>query len=63
LEVELTKASEYGGLVLKKLPELKGIVINMKEHLDPKVISENAVDLNLKLMKWRMLPSLNLEVL
>ena len=37
------------------------MVIGLKEQLDPKVISENAVDLNLKLMKWRMLPSLNLE--
>jgi ubiquitin-like modifier-activating enzyme ATG7 len=31
--------------------------------MDPKVISENAVDLNLKLMKWRMIPGLDLETL
>jgi ubiquitin-like modifier-activating enzyme ATG7 len=31
--------------------------------MDPKVIAENAVDLNLKLMKWRMLPSLDLETI
>ena len=35
----------------------------MKDQLDPKVIAENAVDLNLKLMKWRMIPSLDLDIL
>ena len=35
----------------------------MKSQLDPKVVAENAVDLNLKLMKWRMLPSLDLELI
>lgn len=31
--------------------------------MDPKVIAENSVDLNLKLMKWRMIPDINLEIL
>eukprot|EP01126_Amoeba_proteus_P056250 TRINITY_DN7051_c0_g1_i6.p1 TRINITY_DN7051_c0_g1~~TRINITY_DN7051_c0_g1_i6.p1 ORF type:complete len:381 (-),score=83.72 TRINITY_DN7051_c0_g1_i6:49-1095(-) len=30
--------------------------------MDPKQLMENAVDLNLKLMRWRVLPSLNLEL-
>ena len=30
--------------------------------MDPKVIAEEAVDLNLKLMKWRMVPGLDLDV-
>lgn len=30
--------------------------------MDPKVIAEEAVDLNLKLMKWRMVPGLNLDI-
>ncbi|VEN63301.1 unnamed protein product [Callosobruchus maculatus] len=34
---------------------------NMKNTLDPSVIAENAVDLNLKLMKWNLLPSVDLE--
>lgn len=42
---------------------LKETVIELKDQLDPKVISENAVDLNLKLMKWRMMPSLDLDIL
>nr|CAI5821254.1 unnamed protein product [Callosobruchus analis] len=34
---------------------------NMKNTLDPSVIAENAVDLNLKLMKWNLLPSVDLQ--
>ena len=37
--------------------------LDLKEQLDTKLIVENAADLNLKLMKWRMAPSLELEVL
>ncbi|XP_018574253.1 ubiquitin-like modifier-activating enzyme ATG7 isoform X1 [Anoplophora glabripennis] len=34
---------------------------NLKNTLDPYVIAENSIDLNLKLMKWRILPDINLE--
>ncbi|KAJ8918579.1 hypothetical protein NQ315_013084 [Exocentrus adspersus] len=34
---------------------------NMKNTLDPYMLAENSVDLNLKLMKWRVLPNINLE--
>ena len=43
-------------------PEIKRNVVCLKDQLDPKVIAENAVDLNLKLMKWRMAPGLNLDI-
>ncbi|KAJ8984825.1 hypothetical protein NQ317_013024 [Molorchus minor] len=36
---------------------------NMKNTLDPHVIAESSVDLNLKLMKWRVLPQINLEII
>nr|XP_023019696.1 ubiquitin-like modifier-activating enzyme ATG7 [Leptinotarsa decemlineata] len=36
---------------------------NMKDSLDPTVISENSVNLNLKLMKWSNLPEIDLEKL
>jgi ubiquitin-like modifier-activating enzyme ATG7 len=41
---------------------IKGHTITLKDQMDPKVIAEEAVDLNLKLMKWRMVPGLNLEI-
>ncbi|KAF5298118.1 hypothetical protein FQA39_LY02542 [Lamprigera yunnana] len=34
---------------------------NMKNSMDPKCLAETAVDLNLKLMKWQLLPDINLE--
>ncbi len=36
-------------------------VANLGPMMDPKKLADSAVDLNLKLMRWRILPSLNLE--
>ncbi|CAG9830848.1 unnamed protein product [Diabrotica balteata] len=36
---------------------------NMKKSLDPSVIAETSVDLNLKLMKWNLLPTVDLDKL
>ncbi|KAL1498129.1 hypothetical protein ABEB36_008981 [Hypothenemus hampei] len=36
---------------------------NMKNSLDPQGLAENAVNLNLKLMKWRVVPNIDLEIL
>ena len=34
--------------------------VNLKASLDPEKLAESAVDLNLKLMKWRLVPELDL---
>ena len=34
---------------------------NMKASMDPKSLAESSVDLNLKLMKWRLVPDLDLN--
>ncbi|CAG2239621.1 ATG7 [Mytilus edulis] len=36
-------------------------VVNLSSSMDPVRLSESAVDLNLKLMRWRLLPELDLE--
>lgn len=36
-------------------------MVNLSNSMDPERLAESAVDLNLKLMKWRLLPELNLE--
>lgn len=36
-------------------------VANLGEHLDPQRLADQAVDLNLKLIKWRIAPTLNLD--
>uniref|UniRef100_A0A0K2TF56 Ubiquitin-like modifier-activating enzyme ATG7 n=1 Tax=Lepeophtheirus salmonis TaxID=72036 RepID=A0A0K2TF56_LEPSM len=38
-------------------------VAAMKNAMDPKVLAESSVDLNLKLMKWRVAPDLDLDTL
>ena len=35
--------------------------VNMSKTMDPSQQAESAVDLNLKLMRWRLLPALDLE--
>jgi len=42
---------------------LKAKQANLAEYMDPKKIADNSVDLNLKLMKWRIAPDLNLDII
>jgi ubiquitin-like modifier-activating enzyme ATG7 len=42
----------------KLLPRM----IDLADSMDPKRLASTAVDLNLKLMRWRLLPSVNLEL-
>uniref|UniRef100_A0A8B9KW92 Ubiquitin-like modifier-activating enzyme ATG7 n=1 Tax=Astyanax mexicanus TaxID=7994 RepID=A0A8B9KW92_ASTMX len=36
-------------------------IVNLSECMDPKRLAESSVDLNLKLMRWRLVPSLDLD--
>ncbi len=36
---------------------------NMRSSMDPKSLAESSVDLNLKLMKWRLVPELDLDLI
>ncbi|KAJ5172256.1 Ubiquitin-like modifier-activating enzyme atg7 [Penicillium capsulatum] len=41
--------------------KLAGRIVNLTEYMDPTRLADQSVDLNLKLMKWRISPTLNLE--
>ncbi|KAJ5750926.1 Ubiquitin-like modifier-activating enzyme atg7 [Penicillium manginii] len=41
--------------------KLSGRTVNLAEYMDPTRLADQSVDLNLKLMKWRISPTLNLE--
>ncbi|KEF51571.1 autophagy-like protein 7 [Exophiala aquamarina CBS 119918] len=41
--------------------KLTGRLADLTEYMDPKKLADSSVDLNLKLMKWRISPNLNLD--
>ncbi|ETN39499.1 E1-like protein-activating enzyme Gsa7p/Apg7p [Cyphellophora europaea CBS 101466] len=43
--------------------KLAGRMVDLTEYMDPKKLADSSVDLNLKLMKWRISPTLNLDVI
>jgi ubiquitin-like modifier-activating enzyme ATG7 len=43
--------------------KLKARVANLAEYMDPTRLADQAVDLNLKLMKWRLAPNLDLDTI
>lgn len=42
---------------------LRSRVLNLAEYMDPARLADQAVDLNLKLMKWRISPNLDLDTI
>jgi ubiquitin-like modifier-activating enzyme ATG7 len=39
----------------------KEVELDLKSFMDDRSLAKEAVDLNIKLMKWRLLPTLNIE--
>jgi ubiquitin-like modifier-activating enzyme ATG7 len=58
--MELEFASSNLSQVIKT-PKTK--IVELKTQMDPSNLAEQAVSLNLKLMKWRQAPELDLEIL
>ena len=43
--------------------KMAGRLVNLTEYMDPHRLADTSVDLNLKLMKWRIAPTLNLDAI
>lgn len=60
-KMEITKTPKITGWERNSKGELKARIANLAEYMDPTRLADQAVDLNLKLMKWRLAPNLNLD--
>jgi ubiquitin-like modifier-activating enzyme ATG7 len=54
---------KVGESIKSMLPEQEMNVVDLKGMLNPESIAENAVDLNVNLMKWRMCPFLDTDII
>jgi len=62
IEVDISEAKLPDEPIILTTASLKETkVVDLKTQLDEKSLSTMAVDLNIKLMKWRLLPELNIE--
>ncbi|KAK3360129.1 hypothetical protein B0T25DRAFT_515500 [Lasiosphaeria hispida] len=61
--MELTEMPKVTGWERNLSGDLRARVANLAEYMDPTRLADQAVDLNLKLMKWRLSPNLDLDAL
>ena len=58
---EIPKMPKVTGWERNSLGKLSPKVTDLAQYMDPQRLADQSVDLNLKLMKWRIAPELNLE--
>ncbi|XP_060072759.1 ubiquitin-like modifier-activating enzyme ATG7 [Ylistrum balloti] len=58
---QLTECPKCVGWEKNERQKLGPRTVNLSSSMDPSKLSESAVDLNLKLMRWRLLPELDLD--
>jgi len=62
-QLETTKMPKVTGWERNLNGELRARTANLAEYMDPARLADQAVDLNLKLMKWRISPNLELDAI
>lgn len=62
-EMETTAMPKVTGWERSASGKLQARQANLAEYMDPRKLSDQAVDLNLKLMKWRISPDLDLDTI
>lgn len=62
-EMETNTMPKVTGWERNAIGKLQARQANLGEYMDPKKLADQAVDLNLKLMKWRISPSLDLDTI
>jgi ubiquitin-like modifier-activating enzyme ATG7 len=61
VDFQVTEVSELGSWEKDAKGESKPRMVNLAAQMDPKKLLTTAVDLNLKLMKWRLAPEMKLD--
>jgi ubiquitin-like modifier-activating enzyme ATG7 len=61
ISAETTEMPKVTGWERNSLGKLSPKVTNLAQYMDPQLLADQSVDLNLKLMKWRIAPDLDLE--
>ena len=56
-------SEEFVGWEQNERGKLGPKAADLRPHMDPIALANSAVDLNLKLMRWRLVPELNLELI
>lgn len=59
--MEITEMPKVTGWERSRNGKLQAQQANLGEYMDPTRLADSSVDLNLKLMKWRLAPDLDLE--
>jgi ubiquitin-like modifier-activating enzyme ATG7 len=62
-EMETSEMPKVTGWERTTGGELRARTTNLAEYMDPARLADQAVDLNLKLMKWRIAPNLDLDTI
>jgi ubiquitin-like modifier-activating enzyme ATG7 len=60
-EMEIKEMPKVTGWERSRNGKLQAQQVNLAEYMDPARLADSSVDLNLKLMKWRLAPDLDLE--
>ncbi|KAK3377843.1 hypothetical protein B0H63DRAFT_227482 [Podospora didyma] len=61
--MDITETPKVTGWERNMNGDLRYRVANLGEYMDPTRLADQAVDLNLKLMKWRLSPNLDLDTI
>lgn len=61
VDMELAEMPKVTGWERSRNGKLQAQLVNLGEYMDPARLADSSVDLNLKLMKWRLAPDLDLD--
>lgn len=61
--MDITEMPKVTGWERSRNGKLQAQQANLGEYMDPTKLADSSVDLNLKLMKWRIAPNLDLDII